>query len=122
MRDPPDRRRAAMKPSLLAAAVIAALASLAVPAAGGASGSATATSIVFVDSIPKFGGARISIKARKPPSFRILLRAPTQGRTQLRLEGAHAPNGGPLLDTKTTGCEGAAGSFFCRGSFEPLPK
>jgi hypothetical protein len=37
-----------------------------------------------------------------------------------------APKGGPLIDTKTTGegsgCEGAAGSFYCKASYEPLPK
>jgi hypothetical protein len=25
------------------------------------------------------------------------------------------------MDTAATGCEGAAGSFYCSGSFEPLP-
>jgi hypothetical protein len=33
-----------------------------------------------------------------------------------------APRGGPLIDTKTYACEGAAGSFYCRASYEPLPK
>ena len=38
------------------------------------------------------------------------------------LTGASAPRGGALIDTKTMACEGAAGSFICRGAFEALPK
>ena len=51
-----------------------------------------------------------------------LLRVPTEGRARLFLLGKKAPKGGPLIDTKTSSCEGAAGSFFCKASFEPLPK
>ena len=47
---------------------------------------------------------------------------PTQGRAKLFLDGRSAPKGGPLIDTKTFGCEGAAGSYYCRASYEPLPK
>ena len=63
----------------------------------------------------------VSIVVRKAASFSVLLRTRTIGRTQLVLLGKHAPKGGPLLDTATTACDGAAGSFYCKASFEPLP-
>jgi hypothetical protein len=63
----------------------------------------------------------VTIVVRKSASFRVLLRTRTQGRTQLFLLGKSAPTGGPLLDTATTACDGAAGSFYCSGSYEPLP-
>lgn len=44
----------------------------------------------------------------------------TQGRTQLFLTGKTAPKGGALIDTKTYACEGAAGSYYCKGSYEAL--
>ena len=64
---------------------------------------------------------QVSVVVRRPASFSVLLRTRTIGRTQLRLLGAHAPKGGPLIDTKTTACDGAAGSYYCQASFEPLP-
>ena len=36
--------------------------------------------------------------------------------------GKKAPKPGLLIDTKTFGCQGAAGSFICQASYEPLPK
>jgi hypothetical protein len=64
---------------------------------------------------------QVAVVVRKHASFSVLLRTRTVGRTELRLLGTHAPKGGPLIDTKTGGCEGAAGSFYCQGSYEPLP-
>ena len=64
---------------------------------------------------------QVSVVVRKAASFSVLLRTRTIGRTQLFLIGTHAPKGGPLLDTATTRCDGAAGSYYCKGSFEPLP-
>ena len=64
---------------------------------------------------------QVSVVVRAPASFSVLLRTRTIGRTQLRLLGTHAPKGGPLLDTKTTACDGAAGSYYCQASLEPLP-
>lgn len=55
------------------------------------------------------------------PAFRVLLRVPTQGRARLFLTGKSAPKGGALIDTKTFHCEGAAGSFYCKASYEKLP-
>jgi hypothetical protein len=52
----------------------------------------------------------------------VQLRTSTQGRTRLFLLGRNAPGGGALLDTATTACEGAAGSFYCNGAYEPLPR
>jgi hypothetical protein len=63
----------------------------------------------------------VSIVVRKAAAFSVLLRTRTQGRTQLFLLGRKAPRGGPLIDTATAACEGAAGSLYCRGSYEPLP-
>lgn len=65
--------------------------------------------------------AQVTIVVRRPASFSVLLRTRTQGRTQLFLLGHRAPRGGPLIDTATADCEGTAGSFYCRGSYEPLP-
>ena len=67
------------------------------------------------------GSVQVSVVVRKPASFSVLLRTRTIGRTQLVLLGKHAPRGGPLLDTATMHCDGAAGSYYCSGSFEPLP-
>lgn len=64
---------------------------------------------------------QVSVVVRRPASFSVLLRTRTVGRTQLRLLGTHAPQGGPLIDTKTTRCDGAAGSYYCQASYEPLP-
>jgi hypothetical protein len=64
---------------------------------------------------------QIGVVVRKHASFSVLLRTRTVGRTQLRLLGAHAPKGGPLIDTNTTRCDGAAGSWYCKASYEPLP-
>ena len=55
---------------------------------------------------------------RKAAAFKVLLRTSTQGRTKLFLLGKHAPKGGALIDTKTYACDGAAGSFYCKGSYE----
>jgi hypothetical protein len=64
---------------------------------------------------------QVGVVVRKHASFSVLLRTRTVGRTQLRLLGAHAPKGSPLIDTNTTGCDGAAGSWYCKGRYEPLP-
>ncbi|MBA2641682.1 MAG: hypothetical protein H0U82_01980 [Actinobacteria bacterium] len=63
----------------------------------------------------------MTITTHRAPAFRVLLRAPTQGRAKLFLLGKKAPQGGPLIDTKTYACQGAAGSFYCKGSYEKLP-
>jgi hypothetical protein len=78
--------------------------------------------IFFEDTIPAGKFAAVAVKTQRPASFRVLLRVPTQGRAKLFLRGKTAPKGGPLIDTKTSACEGAAGSFFCKAAFEPLPK
>lgn len=78
--------------------------------------------IFFEDTVPAGKSAYVRFKTFKSASFRVVLRVPTQGRGQLFLLGKKAPKGGPLIDTKTFNCEGAAGSFFCRASYEPLPK
>lgn len=81
-----------------------------------------AAKISFEDSVPSGRSSSVTIQTHKPPAFKVLLRAPTQGRAKLFLLGKTAPKGGPLIDTKTYACDGAAGSFYCKGSYERLPK
>ena len=100
--------------AVASAAVIAALA-LALP------GAASAATVHLEQFVTTGNSVQVSVVARKPASFSVLLRTRTIGRTQLVLLGKHAPAGGPLIDTATTRCDGAAGSYYCKGSFEPLP-
>jgi len=71
--------------------------------------------------MPSVSSTQISVTVRKAAAFRILMRTSTQGRTRLFLLGRHAPRGGALIDTRTHACDGAAGSFYCKGSYESLP-
>src|SRR5262245_40708639 len=93
----------------------AALAALTLPAV------ATAANVTYTDTVVRGKPVSVTITTHKPASFEVVLRVSTQGRTQLFLLGKHAPKGGPLIDTKTFACEGAAGSFYCKASYEPLP-
>ena len=56
----------------------------------------------------------------------MLLRVPTAGEAKLFLLGKKAPKGGLLIQTRNaspvSACQGAAGSFYCKASYEPLPK
>ena len=81
---------------------------------------AEAGKVYLEDTLPKVGSTQVTITVRKA-AFKILLRTSTQGRTKLLLLGKHAPKGSALIDTKTYHCDGAAGSFYCKGSYEPLP-
>ena len=96
-------------------ASLAVAGALALPAAAGAG------SVNLRQHVGPQGSVQITFVVRKAASFSVLLRTRTQGRTQLFLLGKHAPKGGALMDTATTACEGAAGSFYCSGSYEPLP-
>jgi hypothetical protein len=89
---------------------------LALPAVAHAKGR-----VLFEDTVPAGKSTWVEISTRRAASFRVVLRVPTQGRAQLFLAGRWAPRVGALIDTKTSGCEGAAGSFHCRASYEPLP-
>jgi hypothetical protein len=88
----------------------------------GASSAASQGTVTYLNVLATNGVGIVSVTTWKAPSFRVLLRVPTQGRARLFLLGKSAPGGGPLIDTRTYACEGAAGSFYCRGSYEPLPK
>jgi hypothetical protein len=99
--------------TLLTAVGIAA--ALALPAA------AIAASVVYNDTVVKGKPVSVTIRTHRSASFKVLLRVSTPGRTQLFLTGKQAPKGGALIDTKTYACEGAAGSFYCKGAYEPLP-
>jgi hypothetical protein len=106
------RRRPAA--TATAIAVVSALAFI-LPAA------ASAGSVRLEQFVTTGSSVQVSVVVRKAASFSLLLRTRTAGRTQLVLLGKRAPKGGPLIDTATTACDGAAGSFYCKGSFEPLP-
>ncbi len=96
-------------------AVFAAAAALVLPAAAGAAGKLT-----FSDALPRNGTTQVSVTVHRAAAFRVLMRTSTLGRTRLYLLGAHAPKGGPLIDTKTYDCDGTAGSWYCKGAFERL--
>ena len=100
------------KPAL---AVLVLAAALAVPAAAGAG------SVHLEQRILTGSNVQVSIVVRTPAAFHVLMRTRTIGRTQLFLLGKKAPKGGPLLDTATMHCDGAAGSYYCSGSYEALP-
>ncbi len=102
-------------PIKLRAVTVALLAAIAFPAVAGAG------NIVFQETLPKVSSTQVSVTVRKAAAFRILMRTSTQGRTKLFLIGRHAPKGGPLIDTATYACDGTAGSFYCKGSYEALP-
>jgi hypothetical protein len=104
--------------------VVAVLAAALVPVSALA---ATKAKLFFEDSIPSGSASSVRIVTHRPASFRVLLRVPTAGKAKLFLLGKNAPKGGPLIQTSNTspnssGCQGAAGSFYCKASFEPLPK
>ena len=103
--------------------VLAALAvALVLPVVAVAAGPAK---VFFEDTVPSGSSSSVTIVTHRPAAFRVLLRVPTAGRAKLYLLGKHAPKGGPLIttsNTTATSCDGAAGSFYCKGSYEPLPK
>lgn len=98
-------------------AVLAISVGLGAPAIAAAAGG----KIFFQDVVPSGGSSSVTITPHHAASFKVLLRVPTAGRAKLYLLGKNAPKGGPLIDTKTFACQGAAGSFYCSASYEPLP-
>jgi hypothetical protein len=105
-------------------AVAAAVAAIALPATALAVGPAK---VFFEDTVPSGSSSSVTIVTHRPAAFKVLLRVPTAGKAKLSLVGKHAPKGGPLIATSNTSpnkgsCSGAAGSFYCKGSYEPLPK
>jgi hypothetical protein len=78
--------------------------------------------VAFEDTVPSGKASSVTIQTHKAASFSVRMRVPTAGRAKLFLLGPNAPQGGPLIDTKTFACQGAAGSFICSASYEPLPK
>ncbi len=72
--------------------------------------------------MPSGKSSSVTINTHKQASFQVVLRVPTAGRAKLFLLGTKAPKPGLLIDTKTFDCQGAAGSFICSASYEPLPK
>ena len=84
--------------------------------------SAAGGKVFFQDKVPSGKSSSVTIQTHKAASFKVLLRTPTAGRAKLFLLGKSAPKPGLLIDTKTFDCEGAAGSFFCKAAYEPLPK
>ena len=110
-----------MRTLVTLAAVVAAIA---LPATALAVGPAK---VFFEDTIPSGSASSVTITTHRAASFKVLLRVPTAGRAKLYLLGKKAPKGGPLISTSNTAqnkgaCQGAAGSFYCSGSYEALPK
>jgi len=97
------------------AATVAILVAVAFP------GGADAGNVVLQETMPKVSSTQVSVTVRKAAAFRILMRTSTQGRTRLFLLGRHAPRGGAVIDTRAYACDGAAGSFYCKGRYESLP-
>jgi hypothetical protein len=106
-------------------AVATALSALLVPSLAGG---ATNAKVYFEDTIPSGGASAVTFTTHKAASFRVRLRVPTAGSAKLSLLGKKAPKGiNPLIKTSNTSgqtgaCQGAAGSFYCTASYEPLPK
>jgi hypothetical protein len=98
---------------LLGAVVLAFGASTALAAGG---------RISFEDNVPSGKSSSVTVQTHRAAAFRVVLRVPTAGRAKLSLLGKTAPKPGLLIDTKTFDCQGAAGSFICSASYEPLPK
>ena len=82
---------------------------------------ALAASVTYNDTVVKGKPVAVTVTTHRAASFHVLLRVSTGGRTQLFLTGKHAPKGGPLIDTKTFACDGTAGSFYCKASYDALP-
>jgi hypothetical protein len=80
-----------------------------------------ASNVTYNDSVSVGKPVSITVRTYRPTAFTVLLRVRTIGRTQLFLTGKHAPKGGALIDTKTYACDGAAGSFYCKASYDALP-
>lgn len=78
--------------------------------------------IAFEDTVPSGKSSSVTILTHRAASFSVRMRVPTAGRAKLFLLGKTAPKPGLLIDTKTFACQGAAGSFICSASYEPLPK
>lgn len=67
--------------------------------------------------------AKFSVTATTPPSFHLVLRIRNDGtRAILHYRKSTWKDSRELMDTKTYGCDGAAGSLYCEASYEPLPK
>jgi hypothetical protein len=90
-------------------------------ALGVAASALAAASVTYSDSVRVGRPVSVTVKTYGPTAFKVLLHIRTQGRTQLFLSGRNAPKGGALIDSKTSACEGAAGSFYCKASYEALP-
>ena len=110
-----ERRTVPRVRRLLLLAVASGACVLALPGMG------LAGSVHLEQYVASGSSVQVGVVVRKHASFSVLLRTRTVGRTQLRLLGTHAPKGGPLIDTSTTRCEGAAGSWYCKARYEPLP-
>jgi hypothetical protein len=82
---------------------------------------APAAKLSYGDVVLPGKSLSLTLTTQQSTAFRVVLRVPTQGRAQLHLGGPNAPRGGPLIDTKSYRCEGAAGTFYCKAAYEPLP-
>jgi hypothetical protein len=90
-------------------------------AVGASTAFAAGSKVYFEDNVPSGRSSSVTVNTHHAASFKVLLRVPTAGRAKLFLLGKNAPKGGPLIDSRTFGCDGAAGSFYCQASYESLP-
>jgi hypothetical protein len=97
------------------------LAAVAAAISVSSAGAAPAAKISFADVVQPGKSLTLTLTTQQATAFRVVLRAPTQGRAQLFLAGRRAPRG-VLIDTRRYACEGAARTSYCTASYEPLPK
>ena len=64
--------------------------------------------------------ACVTVTTHHPVASRVVLRTPRRA-ARRPSQGKHAPQGAQLIDTKTSAREGAAGTFYCKGSYDALP-
>jgi hypothetical protein len=99
-----------------------ALVTLAAVAIAASTATAAGGKLTFEDNVPSGKSSSVTIQTHRRAAFSVRMRVPTAGRAKLFLLGKTAPKPGLLIDTKTFGCQGAAGSFICSASYESLPK
>jgi hypothetical protein len=67
--------------------------------------------------------AHFSVTSKRPPAFHVVLRIRNDGtRAILSYRKTTWRKNPVLIDTKTYGCDGAAGSSYCEARYEPVPK
>ncbi|WP_394753847.1 hypothetical protein [Crenothrix sp.] len=67
--------------------------------------------------------AYFSVKTKRPPAFHVVLRIRNNGtRAILSYRKSTWRKRQALMDTRSYGCEGAAGSLYCEARYENFPE